>query len=121
MSDSASNSPQTAPLTGTGQLPATVSPGNATYTSQTVGTTSLPKTFTLPNNLTEALTSIVISPTGDFAVSAATCTSSLAAKSNCTISVTFTPTVIGTRRGQLSVSDSASNSPQTANLTGNGT
>jgi uncharacterized repeat protein (TIGR03803 family) len=121
VSDSASSSPQSAPLTGTGQLPATVSPGNATYTSQTVGTTSLPKTFTLTNNLTEALTSIVISPTGDFAVSATTCTSSLAAKSNCTISVTFTPTVIGTRRGQLSVSDSASNSPQTANLTGNGT
>jgi hypothetical protein len=34
--------------------------------------------------------------------------------------VTFTPKATGTRTGQLSVSDSASNSPQTASLTGTG-
>jgi hypothetical protein len=43
------------------------------------------------------------------------------AGASCTISVTFAPTDIGTRTGQLVVSDSASDSPQTASLTGTGT
>jgi hypothetical protein len=53
-------------------------------------------------------------------VSATTCGSSLLAERNCTISVTFTPTQTGTRTGQLSVSDSANNTPQTSNLRGTG-
>ncbi len=120
VSDSADNSPQTVKLTGTGFVPATLTPASAAYAAQAEGTTSLPKTFTLTNNQTVTLTGIAISTTGDFAVSATTCTTSLAAKAKCTISVTFTPTAIGTRAGQLSVSDSASNSPQTSNLTGTG-
>jgi uncharacterized repeat protein (TIGR03803 family) len=120
VSDSASNSPQTAALTGTGVEPATLTPASAAYASQAVGTTSAAKTFTLANSQSSALTSIVISTTGDFAVSATTCATSLAAKGKCTISVTFTPTTTGTRTGRLSVSDSASNSPQTSNLTGTG-
>jgi hypothetical protein len=66
------------------------------------------------------LSGIVISTTGDFAVSASTCGTSLEGKAQCTISVTFTPTDIGKRTGQLSVSDSGSNSPQTAILAGTG-
>ena len=120
VSDSANNSPQTVPLSGTGVLPATLTPATATYAAQTVGTTSPAKTFTLTNNQTVALTSIGISTTGDFAVSATSCMTSLTAKSKCTISVTFTPTAVGTRTGKLRVSDSASNSPQTASLTGTG-
>ncbi len=120
VSDSASNSPQTAALTGTGLLPAALTPASATYSSQTVGTTSLAKTFTLTNNQTVALTIVAISTSGDFAVSATTCTTSLVAKSKCTISVTFTPTATGTQTGQLSASFSANNSPQTSDLTGTG-
>jgi len=90
------------------------------YPAQAVGTTSTPKTFTLTNYQTVALNNIVISTTGDFAVSSMTCTTSLAAKNHCTISVTFTPTVLGKRTGQLSVGDSANNSPQTASLSGTG-
>lgn len=118
--DNAAGSPQTVPLTGVGVEPATVTPAKATYAKQKVGTTSAAKTFTLTNNQTVALTSIAISTTGDFAVSATTCTTSLAAKGKCKISVTFTPKATGTRSGQLSVKDSASNSPQTASLTGTG-
>ena len=118
--DNALNSPQTLALSGVGVLPATLTPAKATYAAQTVGTTSPPKTFTLTNNQTVNLGSIVISPTGDFAVSATTCTTSLGAKSKCTISVTFTPMAKGTRTGMLSVSDSAGNSPQTSKLTGTG-
>ena len=118
--DNAANNPQAVPLSGAGVTPATLTPATATYASQAEGTTSAAKTFTLTNNQTVALTGIVISTTGDFAVSATTCTTSLAAKAKCTISVTFTPAAPGTLTGQLSVSDSANNSPQTASLTGTG-
>ena len=118
--DSATNSPQTATLAGTGALPATLTPPSAAYGLQVVGTTSAPKAFTLTNNQTVAVNDIVISTSGDFAVSSRTCTTSLAAKSKCTINVTFTPTATGTRTGQLKVRDNAGNSPQTTNLTGTG-
>jgi uncharacterized repeat protein (TIGR03803 family) len=119
-SDNAPGSPQAVPLSGTSVLPATLTPASASYPKQAVGTTSLPKTFTLTNNQTVSLNNIVISTTGDFAVAANTCSTSLAANSKCTISVTFTPTQTGMRSGMLSVSDSANNSPQTSSLTGTG-
>jgi hypothetical protein len=120
ITDNAPGSPQTVPLSGTGVLPATLAPASVTFPGTTVGTTSLPKTFTLTNKQSVTLTSIVISTTGDFSVSSTTCGASLAAKTNCKINVVFTPTAIGTRTGKLSVSDSANNSPQTSNLTGTG-
>jgi hypothetical protein len=120
VTNTASSSPLTLALSGTGVVQAALTPPSATYAEQSVGTTSTAKTFTLTNNQTVALTSIAISTTGDFAVSTTTCTTSLAAKGKCTISVTFTPTQTGTRTGQLSVSDSASNSPQTSALKGTG-
>lgn len=97
-----------------------LTPTAATYAKQPVGTTSAPKTFTLTNNLPVDLTAIAISTTGDFAVSATTCTTTLAINKKCTISVTFTPTQTGKRTGKLIVSDSAPNSPQTASLKGAG-
>jgi uncharacterized repeat protein (TIGR03803 family) len=120
-SDNAPNSPQAVPLSGTGVLPATLMPVSAIYPKQAEGTTSSPKTFTLTNDQTVSLNNIVISTTGDFAVSATTCSTSLAPSSKCAINVTFTPTQTGNRTGTLSVSDSANNSPQTSSLTGTGT
>src|SRR4029077_2577220 len=120
ITDNASNSPQTVPLSGPGIPPVALSPGSAPYAAQTVGTTSLPKTFTLKNSQSVTLSSIVISTTGDFSVSTTTCGASLAAKTNCTIKVVFKPTAVGTRTGKLSVTDDASNSPQTSSLTGTG-
>ena len=119
--DNAPNSPQQVPLSGTGVSEVTLTPASYTYKKTKVGTTSAAKKFTLTNNQTVTLTSIVISTTGDFAVQSTTCGSTLAAKAKCTISVTFTPTQTGTRTGQLSVSDNAPGSPQTASLTGTGT
>jgi hypothetical protein len=120
ITDSAANSPQTVPLSGKGVPPVALTPSSATYASQTVGTTSLPKTFTLKNYQTVTLSSIVSSTTGDFSVSSTTCTTSLAAKANCTIGVVFKPTAVGTRTGKLNVTDNASNSPQSSSLTGTG-
>jgi hypothetical protein len=111
---------QTVPLSGTGVEPAVLAPASGTYPARKVGTTSPPKIFTLTNEQSVSLNAISISTSGDFAVSATTCGTSLPAKGKCTISVTFTPAAKGTRTGQLSVSDSASNSPQVSNLTGTG-
>ncbi len=120
ITDNAANSPQTVPLSGKGVPPVALTPSSKTYAAQTVGTTSLPKVFTLKNYQSVTLNSIVISTTGDFSVSSTTCGASLAAKTNCTISVVFKPTAVGTRTGKLSVADNASNSPQASSLTGTG-
>ncbi len=118
--DNATGGPQTVSLSGTGSAPATLTPATATYPVRKVGTTSPAKVFTLTNKQSVALTGIAITTTGDFAVSTTTCTTSLAAKANCKISVTFTPSATGTRTGTLKVADSASGSPQTSALTGTG-
>jgi hypothetical protein len=120
VSDSASNSPQTVTLSGTGIVPATLTPASATYAPQKVGTTSAAKTFTLTNKQTVALTGIAISTYPPYAVSATTCTTSLAAKGKCTISVTFTPEAAESYETALFVYDSASNSPQTSFMLGTG-
>jgi hypothetical protein len=120
ITDSANNSPQTVPLTGTGIAQATLTPASLAFASTTVGTTSAAKVLTLTNKQAVALTGITISTTGDFAVSTTTCGSTLAAASNCKISITFTPTAKGARTGTASVSDSAVGSPQTSSLTGTG-
>jgi hypothetical protein len=120
ITDNASNSPQSVPLSGTGIAPATLTPATATYAATKVGVTSTAKVFTLGNKQSVPLTGITITTTGDFAVSTTTCTSSLAAKTTCKISVTFKPTATGTRTGTLHVADNASDSPQISNLTGTG-
>ncbi len=118
--DNSPSSPQTVALSGTGTVQATLTPTTATYPIIAVGASSSAKTFTLHNKQSVALTGISGSTTGDFSISATTCSSSLAAKSSCTFSVIFTPTAKGTRTGTLSVSDSAIGSPQTSGLTGTG-
>lgn len=120
VTDSAPNSPQKLPLSGTGVEPATVIPASFTFNAEKVGKTGGPKVFTLTNYQSVSLTGITMSTTGDFARSATTCATSLAAKSTCKISVTFTPTAKGTRTGQLKVNDSAGNSPQVESLSGTG-
>src|SRR5262249_61679904 len=93
---------------------------SSTFTAQPRATPFPYTTLFRSNNQTVMLSSIGISTTGDFAVSATTCTTSLAAKGKCTISVVFKPTATGNRTGKLSVSDSAKNSPQTVVLSGTG-
>jgi trimeric autotransporter adhesin len=120
ITDNAPNSPQTVSLSGTGIAVATLTPDTATYSPLPVGTVSAPKTFWLTNtsNTTMSINAPVIS--GDFEVIATDCGAILTPKGKCWISVSFAPTQTGTRTGQLSVSDHASNSPQTSNLTGTG-
>ena len=123
ITDSASNSPQTITLTGTGRQPVALSPGQLGFGNQTVGTTSPPKTITVQNNekVTLNISSITITGAdpGDFAQTN-NCGATLAKGARCTVTVTFTPTVVGSRSATLTVTDDAFTSPQTAPLTGKG-
>ena len=121
--DNATNSPQTASLSGTGIIPAALSSSALAFGNQPVNAISAAKVVTLQNSLSVPLTIASISTSGDFAQTS-NCPLSpgtLSAKGSCSISVTFTPTVLGSRAGTLTVQDNASNSPQTAQLTGSGT
>jgi len=121
--DNVGSSPQTVTFSGSGVESATLTPTSSTYTKRVVGTTSSARTFTLLNRQNVTLTGLEISTTGDFAVSATTCSTSLAAKAakkDCEVCVTFTPTQICTRTGTLSLNDIAGNSPQVVTLTGTG-
>ncbi|MGA2019287.1 MAG: choice-of-anchor D domain-containing protein [Candidatus Sulfotelmatobacter sp.] len=124
ISDSAINSPQTISLKGAGELPVALSPGTLAFGTETVGTTSAPKTETITNNQRVALdiSSITISgaDASNFTETGTTCGSTLAAGAKCTITVTFTPSATGARSATLDITDSALTSPQTAKLTGTG-
>ena len=117
--DDASNSPQTIALSGTGVNAVILSVSKLTFASRTVGTTSSPLLVTLANNLTTALTITSVSVVGDFAQTN-TCGSLVPAGTKCTISTTFTPTLVGSRTGILTVTDNGNNSPQTVSLAGTG-
>jgi hypothetical protein len=121
VTDNAPGSPQTVQLTGTGQLAPVVSlvPTTLTFTGTSVGTTSAPQTVTLYNTGSAALNITGVAASGDFAQTN-TCGASVAAGGNCTISVTFTPTVTGNRYGSVTITDNAANSPQTILLAGSG-
>ena len=120
ITDSATNSPQTVTLSGTGTgVTVTTTPSSLTFASQTVGTTSAAKVVTVKNTGTLSTTLTIGAATGDFAQTS-TCGSTLNAGASCTVSVKFAPTQVGTRTGAVSITDQASNSPQSISLTGTG-
>lgn len=88
-----------------------------TFTSQTVGTPSAGQTVTLNSSGTGTLTISAIAVSGDF-TQTNNCSTSMATGASCTINVIFTPTASGTRTGALTITDNASDSPQTVNLSG---
>lgn len=102
---------------------ATLSPTSLTFSSQMVGTISMPKAVTLTNKGTAHLTITSIGITGLNAGNFSqthTCGSFLAVGASCTISVRFKPTATGTRTAAVSVHDNATNSPQKVALYGTG-
>jgi trimeric autotransporter adhesin len=123
---------QTSTVTGTGVAAAPpaapqaiLSPASVNFNSVTTGSSSAAQVFTLtnPGNAALSISSISISSASasTFKIGTATCGTSLAAGSSCTIPVTFTPAAVGSATATLSVSDDAAGSPQTSSLTGTGT
>src|SRR5437660_414005 len=127
VTDNASNSPQTAGVSGTGIASPSLSPSPVPdFGNQSVGITSTAKAVTLSNPSGTALTITSIGFTGtnpgDFGQTnnCPLSPSTLAANGTCTINVTFTPTATGSRSATLTVTDNASNNPQTAGMSGTG-
>jgi hypothetical protein len=88
----------------------------------TVGMTSPSKAVTVTNNSqSSAVTlNLPILASGDYKIVSTTCTGSLAAKSKCSFSVTFSPTAKVAISGVASVSYKSLGSPQVVDLTGTG-
>jgi hypothetical protein len=95
--------------------PVDLSPNSLNFGSQVVGSTSGVSTVNVTNHLSNTLTLFSITTLGDF-TQTNNCGNSVATGHSCTIKVTFSPTAIGTRSGQLIVSDSDSTSPQSVQL-----
>jgi hypothetical protein len=103
---------------------ASLSSTSLAFGNEPIDETSTAQTVTLSNtgNAALSITSLVIAGTNasDFAEVADTCGSSVAAGGNCMIGVTLTPFAAGQRTATLGVTDNASGSPQTVNLSGTG-
>jgi hypothetical protein len=92
------------------------------FNKQVVGTASTAKTVQVTNSGAATLTISSILASGDFAIQGAgtTCGTPVKPNKSCNVGVTFTPTSTGTRNGDLTFTDNASDSPQTVSLTGTG-
>lgn len=108
-------------LSGTATAPASVvlTPVSLTFAATTLNQTSAVQVLTVANTGGNASTLTVPVITGDFAIAANTCATTLAVQTSCSISVTFTPTASGTRIGTLSLISSSG--AVTATLSGRGT
>jgi len=124
ISDNAVGSPQNVTLSGTGTAVG-FNPTSLAFGNQAVGTSSTPKPVTITNvapsgNLKITAVSITGTNSSDF-TQTNNCPASLAPGASCTVNVTFTPTAIGSRSANVSVTDNGGGSPQTVPLTGTGT
>ncbi|MGA8029357.1 MAG: choice-of-anchor D domain-containing protein, partial [Bryobacteraceae bacterium] len=125
--DSTSGSPRTITLNGT-----VVAPGPAvafapssglTFSQQTVGTTSPAQNFSVTNTGTANLTITSVTSTNstEFGIYSDGCSgATLTPKQQCVVSVTFSPSLGGTRTGTIKVTDNATGSPQSLAVSGFG-
>jgi len=129
VTDNAAGSPQTVALTANVIDPeVALSTDAINFGRQKVGTTSVPQTFTVTNEGQTALSiySIVASAfngSSDFGVidlNASACSSTLNPGSTCQISVTYTPSKLGSLNGAVTITDNAKKSTQKVTLQGIG-
>ncbi len=111
----------TASLTGTGTPGASIvlTPTALIFPATSVGATSPIQNLTISNSGGTIATLQTPVITGDFSITANTCTTTLAPSTGCTLSLAFVPTASGPRSGTLSAVDSAGT--QVATLTGQAT
>ena len=125
ITDNTKISPLAIAVTGTGVNGPflTAEPNQAGFAGQAVGTKSTSKSILLVNTGNAALTISGISLTGtnssDFSQTN-TCGGSLAVGGNCSVNVTFSPTVGGARLADIAIVDNVSGSPQMVALSGVG-
>jgi hypothetical protein len=125
ITDSAINSPQNIALSGTGiAVPAVgLTAASLSFGATTVGTSSASQQVTLTNTGGAALTITSIALTGTNAsqfVFANNCGTSVAVGATCIIHGHFQPTTAGAMTAAVTITDNASNSPQSIALSGTG-
>jgi sugar lactone lactonase YvrE len=102
---------------------ASLNQNTLTFLGQPLNIPSQTQNVKLTNSGAAPLTGIAITiigtNLGDFGQTN-TCTATLAPAANCSITVTFTPTVIGARTAKLSIADNAFGNPQSVILNGTG-
>jgi phospholipase C len=96
-----------------------LSPTSLSFADQLVGTTSASQDVALTNTGVATLNISSIATSGDFSQTN-NCGNKVAVGVNCTITVSFSPTVAGLGTGAVTITDDAGNSPQTIGLSGNG-
>lgn len=117
--DNVAGSPQTVQLSGYGTSGmAGLSATSLSFGNVALGSTST-QAVTLTNLAQSPLDISGIQAGGDYSQSN-NCGSVVNAGSSCTISVSFTPSALGTSVGTVSITDTAPGSPQTITLTGTG-
>jgi hypothetical protein len=124
-------SPLTVGLSGKGVAPVTLTPSGLSFGVQYVGGASAAKTLTLTNNQASGLSVTGSVFNGPFVLDTSavtTCPTSggmvfgnVGVGESCVIGIDFKPTTAGpTTGGQITVLDTANNSPQLASLAGTG-
>ena len=96
-----------------------VSPKLLPFPNTAIGSTSAPLTVNIDNNQTGTLSISGMQLPAPFS-QANNCGTNLNPNQTCTISVTFSPTAVKYYSANLTITDSAGNSPQVILLTGNG-
>jgi len=117
-----SPTPTTVALTGTGAAAGiATSPANLVFGSQLLETTSTGLALGIQNTGTAALAISNVATTGDF-ITTGNC-ATIPAGTNCTLTVTFTPSATGSRTGTVTLTDNAGGgtATQTIQLSGSGT
>lgn len=96
-----------------------VAPDKLFFANQALNTTSAPQTITVSNTGTATLDITSITASTEFSETN-NCGSSVAAKSDCQIQVTFTPTLAVSKSGVVTVTSNAGDSPDNIQLHGTG-
>jgi hypothetical protein len=125
ITDTATGSPQTVPLSLTMINPqASLSATSLSFGNQKTGTTSAAKTVKITNTGNTLLNLSNLTISGNFAIatSGTTCAKNgtVQPSASCQINVTFTPRSKGSKSGTLTISDNAQHSPQNVSLSGTG-
>jgi len=121
VTDNASNSPQTAALTGVGATSSiSVSPTTLTFSAQVLNTTSAGQKVTVTNTGFVNITMNSVAASGSYGETDTCAGTTLTPGQTCTVTVTFTPVVMGTLPGTLTINDAVAGAPQLVALTGTG-
>lgn len=98
-----------------------LTPTSSIFADTVFGQSTGPLIAQLANIGSGAVSISLIAISGDYSISSNTCGSTLPVSTTCNIGIIFTPTTVGLRTGVLTITDSATGSPHTVNLSGTGT